>query len=444
MKQKADNFHLVMIPTIIISAITFVLVILSILLFPHIRIGKFRLDTYWMIALLGAIILLAFSFAPIKEVGKELTNDAAINPIKILILFFSMTIISIFLDELGLFKFLASLASRKAKGNQYLLFIILFFLTSLLTIFTSNDVVILTLTPFICFFCKRSKINPIPYLVSEFVAANTWSLMLMIGNPTNIYLATSANITFIEYFKVMAIPTLIAGLFELGILLLLFNKHLRIPLESNEVLYHIDDKLPLIVGIVDLVICLVFLAISSYINLPMWLVSLICAATLIVFMLTYAIFKKDNIIVVGHSFRRLPYQLIPFFLSMFVIVVALNNQGIAGKISELLGDKYPMWVYGYASYLSSNLINNIPMSILFTNLSSPLTGSVHLQAVYASIIGSNIGAFLTPIGALAGIMFTGLVNENNVRYTFIDFIKYGAIISLPVITAILAMTQLFV
>lgn len=84
------------------------------------------------------------------------------------------------------------------------------------------------------------------------------------------------------------------------------------------------------------------------------------------------------------------------------------------------------------------------MSILYTNLSSSLTGAEHLQAVYASIIGSNIGAFLTPIGALAGIMFTGLVNENNVRYTFIDFIKYGAIISLPVLTIVLAMAQLFV
>ena len=80
-----------MIPTIIIAVTTFLLVILSILLFPHIRIGKFRLDTYWMIALLGAVILLVFSFAPIQEVGKQLTSNASINPLKILVLFFSMT-----------------------------------------------------------------------------------------------------------------------------------------------------------------------------------------------------------------------------------------------------------------------------------------------------------------------------------------------------------------
>lgn len=433
-----------MVPTIIISSITFILVILFILLFPHIKIGRIKLDTYWMIALTGAVILLACSFAPIKEVGNQLLNNSAINPLKILILFFSMTLISIVLDELGLFRYLASIASKNAKGNQYILFLVLYLLTSILTIFTSNDVVILTLTPFICFFAKRSRINPIPYLVGEFVAANTWSLMFVIGNPTNIYLATSSGITFIDYFKVMAVPTLAAGLAELGLLFLIFFKQLRQPLLSNEMVYQIEDKVPVIVGIIDLFICLVFLIISSYLHLEMWLIASICAGTLLIFMLIYSIFKKTNIVHVGEAMKRLPYQLIPFFLSMFVIVVALNEQGITQSLAKFLGDKNTIWVYGYASFLSSNLINNIPMSILFTNLTATLSETSYLRGVYASIIGSNIGAFLTPIGALAGIMFSGLVNDNNVRFTFLDFIKYGAIISLPVITIALAMTQLFI
>lgn len=433
-----------MIATIIISIVTFVLVILSILLFPHIRIGKFRLDTYWIIALLGAIILLSFQFASIEDVGSQLISNNSINPIKILILFFSMTIISVILDELGLFRFLASVASSKAKENQYVLFLLLYLLTSVLTVFTSNDVVILTLTPFICFFAKRSKINPIPYLVTEFVAANTWSLMLLIGNPTNIYLATSSNISFISYFKVMAIPTIVGGLVELGILLLIFRKSLKQPLQSNELIYHLDNKVPVIVGLVDLFICLFFFVISNYIHLEMWIISAICMGFLVLFMLIYSIFVKTNIIHVKEAFLRLPYQLIPFFLSMFVIVVALNTQEISKAIGDFLGSNNAIWVYGYSSFFASNLINNIPMSILFADLVSTLDSGVYLQGVYASIIGSNIGAFLTPIGALAGIMFSGLVSKNNIKFNFIDFIKYGFIVSIPTISVILAMTQLFI
>ena len=397
-----------------------------------------------MIALLGAIVLLSTSLAPLPEVWNQLTSDAAINPIKIIILFFSMTIISVMLDELGLFRYLASLASKHAQGNQHLLFIVLYALTSILTIFTSNDVVILTLTPFICFFSRRSKINPIPYLVAEFMAANTWSLMFVIGNPTNIYLATSSNITFADYFKVMAVPTLVAGSVELLLLLLIFHKQLKQPLQNNELIYQIEDKVPVIVGLSVLGICLVFLVISSYISIEMWIVALISASSLMAFMLIYSLVNKKELEHVGFAIKRLPYQLIPFFLSMFVIVVALNTQGISAKFAEFLGNQNTIWVYGYSSFIASNLINNIPMSILFTNLTSHLSGASFYQGVYASIIGSNIGAFLTPIGALAGIMFSSLVNDNNVRFSFLDFIKYGSLISIPVITVCLAMTQLFI
>ena len=54
-------------------------------------------------------------------------------------------------------------------------------------------------------------------------------------------------------------------------------------------------------------------------------------------------------------------------------------------------------------------------------------------AIYASIVGSNIGAFLTPTGALAGIMFTNLVNEHDTKYSFLDFVKYGSLVAIPII-----------
>ena len=266
----------------------------------------------------------------------------------------------------------------------------------------------------------------------------------MIGNPTNIYLATSSGITFIDYFKVMAIPTIVGGIVELGLLFLIFNKSLKQKLQSNELIYHLNDKVPVLVGLLDLIVCLTFLILSSYLHFEMWLISLICAGALVLFMLVYSIFKHSNIVHVKETVTRLPYQLIPFFLSMFVVVVALNTQGISKALGDLLGSNNTIWVYGYSSFLASNIINNIPMSILFSNLANSLNEAVYLKGIYASIIGSNIGAFLTPIGALAGIMFSSLVSKNGIRFRFIDFIKYGAIISLPVLTVILAMLNLFI
>ena len=430
--------------TLVISIITFISITISILVFPHIRLGKVKLDTYWIIALLGAVILLCSGLAPIKEVWNELISDKAINPLKILVLFFSMTLLSILLDEFGLFKYLASVTSKHARGNQYILFFLLYLLTSILTIFTSNDVVILTLTPFIIFFCKNSKINPIPYLISEFAAANTWSTMFIIGNPTNIYLATSAGINFIEYFKVMAVPTILMGITELLIIFLLFNKKLKEPISISNETYHIESKVDLYIGLGIFITCLIFLVISSYINIEMWLVSFICACALLITTIIMRLITKKNWNYVSKPLSRLPYQLIPFFLSMFVIVVALNSQGITKELANILGTSNITWVYGYSSLLTSNLINNIPMSILYTSLSSNLTGVNYIQATYASIIGSNIGAFLTPIGALAGIMYTSLLNKYEVKFSFLTFIKYGVMISIPTITVGLAGLLLFI
>ena len=428
-----------MIPTIIISVITFISITLSILFFPSIKIGRIKIGTYWIIALIGASLLLAFSFAPIEEVWSQLTSENSVNPIKILILFFSMTVLSIFLDEVGLFRFLANVAAKKAQHNQYTLFTILYFLTAALTIFTSNDIVILTFTPFICFFCKNAKINPIPYLVSEFAAANTWSLLFIIGNPTNIYLATSAGISFFEYFKVMAIPTLTVGVAEFALLFLLYRNKLKTHIEPAHEDFVIENIPALVIGLLHLIVCLVFLVISSYIGVEMWLISLICACSLLAQSIILCLITKRDWIHITNSLKKLPYQLIPFFLSMFVIVVALNHQGISNKIAEFLGNENTIWTYGASSFITSTLINNIPMSILFSNLTTHLSGSAFNGAVFSSIIGSNIGAFLTPTGALAGIMFTNLVNEHDTKYTFLDFIKYGSIISLPLIAIALAM-----
>lgn len=433
LKQEQNTARAFMVATIVISLITFLLIALSILFFPQVKIGKARLGTYWIIALIGAVILLSFSFAPIDEVFRQLTSNSSVNPLKIIILFFSMTMLSIFLDEVGLFKHLASIAAKKASNNQFALFAILYALTAILTIFTSNDIVILTFTPFICFFCKNSKVNPIPYLVAEFTAANTWSLMLIIGNPTNIYLATSAGIGFFEYFRTMALPTVCAGVVEFSVLILLFHNKLKLPLQATEEETPIKNKVALVLGLVHLAACLGFLIASSYLNFEMWIIALVCAGSLVLSATMMCLVTKKDWNYIGESFKKLPYQLIPFFLSMFVIVVALNYQGISAKIAQFLGNSNTIWTYGFSSFFVSNLINNIPMSILFSDLCADNA------AIYASIVGSNIGAFLTPTGALAGIMFTNLVNEHETKFSFGDFVKYGTVVSLPIITATLFM-----
>jgi arsenical pump membrane protein len=305
-----------------------------------------------------------------------------------------------------------------------------------LTVFTSNDIIVLTFTPFICFFARRAGISPMPYLFAEFVAANTWSMALVIGNPTNIYLASSAGIDFISYLAKMAIPTLLAGLTSYGLLVLLFRKQLKAPLVAGEASEErVENKIALILGVAHLALCTILLTVSSYLGWEMWLIAAGFALSLAACALVLAAAKKTPVCYLTGAVKRLPYELIPFVLSMFAIVLALNASGVTAQLGSLLAKLPQPFGYGVSSFLAANVINNIPMSVLFSDLL--LAGGAEISAVYAAIIGSNLGAYFTPVGALAGIMWMTILKRFNVNLSFAKFIRYGVIISMPALAAAL-------
>lgn len=419
--------------SLIIVLATIILLILSILFFPTIKIGKIKVDSYWVIALIGAIILIASKSVSLDTIKDTFMSNSSINPIKILILFISMTILSIFLDEIGLFKYIALKSANYLKSSQIKLFLGFYILISILTVFTSNDIIILTFTPFICYYCKNANIKPTPYLISEFVAANTWSMFLMIGNPTNIYLASAFNINFVDYIKNMALPTLVGSIVSLIILLLIFYKSLKPKMQIYEEKTKPLNKFLLTIGLLHLILCIILIAISSYLHFEMWLITLCFATSLILISLIYVILTKNKDRYIIKTLKRAPYSLIPFVISMFILVLALSQNGYLTKLQTLLKDNF--MYYGLSGALIANLINNIPMSVLY----SQVLEGMSLTSVYASIIASNIAAFITPLGALAGIMWMNLLKTYDIKMTFLNFVKYGIIIGIPTLLASLSM-----
>ena len=273
----------------------------------------------------------------------------------------------------------------------------------------------------------------------EFTAANTASMMLLVGNPTNILLSLSNNISFMEYLKNMWLPTLITSISLYLLLILIFHKSLSdtIVVNLNEEAPKLN-KLPVIISLIHLILSTVLLAISNYIDIEMYLITLTLSITLLIFLSLYILITKKEKNLLYHSFKRLPYSLIPFLISMFILVEALNINGYTEKLFNLLSKMNTTYSYGISSYLMCNVMNNIPMSVLYSNV---LSYGSSAKAIYATIIGSNLGAYLTPLGALAGIMWLSILKLYDVDFNFKTFIKYGVILSIPLI--IIAITILF-
>ncbi len=416
---------------------------------PHITLGGKKLSIFWAAPLLGALSLMIGGLLTPAEIAKGLTGAGDVNPIKILLLFFTMTMMSVYLDEIGFFRFLAVKVLGRAGHSQKVLFFLLYALVSVLTVFTSNDVIVLTFTPFICHFSRNARIDPIPYLVSEFVAANTWSMTLIIGNPTNIYLAGSAGVDFSGYILKMLLPTVLCGLVSLGVLYLLFRKKLSAPIDPKEEKIPPIDKVTEVLGLVHLGGCILLLSLSSFFDFPMWLITCGFFLSLVICTMAVSIFRRRAPFLIAKCILRAPWDLAPFVLSMFVLVLALNKYGHTARLATWLGqfNTVPTVIlaFGIASFLAANVLNNIPMSVLFSAViaalpmaDDPSRATLISAALFASVIGSNLGAFFTPTGALAGIMWTGQLHDHGVPFSFATFIKYGAAVSVPALLAALS------
>ena len=154
--------------TLLITLIIIAVFIASILFFPSLIIGKRTIKIYSIIPIIGAIILIMLGRVDFFHVVRSFAENTSVNPLKILILFLSMTTFSLILEQTGFFAYISTKVLEKSGNNQFVVFISFYVVISILTVFTSNDIIILTFTPFICHFCQSAGIKRSPFTLPLF------------------------------------------------------------------------------------------------------------------------------------------------------------------------------------------------------------------------------------------------------------------------------------
>lgn len=414
-----------------------------------VRLGtrQIRMQSYFIGALLGPVLIVGFGFLSYADVVRGIVGNDSLQPGGVLALFLSMVFMSIFLDITGFFEMCARYALRTAGTNGRRLFLTVYATVSVLTVFTSNDIVILTFTPFVYYFAHAARLDPRPYLIAEFFAANTWSMLLVIGNPTNILLAGACSMDFIGYSKWMLLPTLAAGITSYWVLRTIFRQAISQSFAPPEAARHpaeaLTDRTGAWMAGLLLVVCVVLLALAPVVGLRMWHVSVVCSLALLLLLAvrdSYEAWLRQHLGPLRNgstrqTFVRMPWTVVPFIVSLFITIEALYRYGHTASLGRLfawMASLVPggaVTVYGVASTVAANLLNNIPMSLGFTFVMKDLSGPDLTGAAFATIIGSNLGANLTPLGALAGIMWMSILREKECHISFLQFVKYGLLVT---------------
>ena len=174
----------------------------------------------------------------------------------------------------------------------------------------------------------------------------------------------------------------------------------------------------------------------------MWIISLGFGLALLVILLlrdSFVAVTKEPIdkkhFTIGPTLKKMPVSIIPFILSLFITVEALRIYGITKEIgiffNNLCGTSTitTTFIYGVTSAFAANVLNNIPMTVAYVPIIGVASQTNLLPAVLATTIGSNLGANITPIGALAGIMWMSILRDKEVKLTFKEFVKYGLLVT---------------
>jgi arsenical pump membrane protein len=428
---------------------------------------KLRLDYAWG-SVLGAGLILLSGAINHAQAWESLMGSPDFSPYTIIILFMALAYITISLDSTGFFEYAALKLILHSKGSRKRLFFHFYLLSSLITLFTSNDIVILTLTPIIFYFGRHAKVSVLPYLIAEFFAANIWSMFLYVGNPTNIIVAMSSGLGFYEYTYWMVLPTVAGGLACLALLYLVFRRHITGSFEvpgGMDPAHFIKDRGCAVSTFSIFLLTMVMFVLSPLFRLELWWISLVFAAALLLYDGIMALGEKeDKDLVFYRTFRKyvyhkdtkvyqfrlhmiaehMPWKIIPFLAGLFIMVEGLVAAGFTDMAASFISWLSPNVMsaslsMGFLSGLAANLINNQPMTVLFARiLNSPnfaLAGAARSASIYSLIIGSNLGANLTIIGSLAGIMWAKIIHDkgDGETITYRKFAKYGFMIMPSVI-----------
>jgi len=323
----------------------------------------------------------------------------------------------------GFFRSFAGLLAAYSKGNSLLLVVSLFTFSSVMTLFTTNDVVVLSMIPVAVQLCSETGLENSRILIaSQFVAANTLSMATLTGSPTNIIVSQGLGVDYIEYAGLMWVPSVAAFAGALIVLVSVYwlSKRTEIfgrfkvegsyttPTSDHDLKPEMVAWISAFLALVVTVAAVTVLQKSLFWYCLPWIPSLTAAMLL----------SSDDRQTALKRLEGLPYGVLPFALSFFVIARALvDTASFSQELSLAAGwlqDAHPV-AKVIATALVVNVFSDLPTSAAAAEiLPTAFPGGVGTETIRSVLVGLNLGAYVTETGALAGIvLFNRLRRERS-------------------------------
>ncbi|HYZ22893.1 MAG TPA: arsenic transporter [Rhodopila sp.] len=338
----------------------------------------------------------------------------------------------------GLFDWLAAKAAIHARGSATRLFLLVYLVGTLVTVFLSNDATAVVLTPAVAAVARAvCAEKPLPYLLICAFIANAASFVLPISNPANLVIYGSQMPSLLAWLPRFAAPSVLSILATYVMLRWTQRSALR---------QRIVDRVPVpalsgggkaaAAAIIATALLLMTASTLDWqLGLPACLAGMVTAAIVL-------LRRRESPV---ELVRNIAWGVLPLVAGLFVLVEAMERTGLIEMLAHLLrnaaggAEVLVSWSAGIVLALTCNLMNNLPAGLI----AGTAVQAAHLPPTVngAVLIGIDLGPNLSVTGSLATILWLSALRREGLRVGAGAFLKLGLLVMPPAL--LLALLGLF-
>ena len=313
----------------------------------------------------------------------------------------------------GFFRWLCMSIAKAVKYQVIPIFITFMIMSAVLAMFIDSITVILFLAAVTLELSQLLEFDPVPMVLAEIFCANLGGSATMCGDPPNIIVGTSLQLTFADFITNTGVLAGISLILVVIYYYFCFRKELSAAGQHTTVKEYPDpksaikDKKSFAVSTVIFLAAVVLLVTHAQTGLTVATIGLGIA---VVTLLT----SKNKMDVI----KGVDYKTLLFFIGLFVVVGGLEQthilELIAGVIEKISGGNLYIMVaiIIWISAIASAFVDNIPFAATMVPVIqslAALNGIDISTLAWGLSMGTDIGGSATPIGASANVVGMSVV-----------------------------------
>ena len=376
------------------------------------------------VALLGAIALVSSDAVSLREAA------AAVH-LPTIILLFSFMVLSAQMRLGGFYGWVTRTLAALPLSPSLLLGAMMLAVAGLSAVF-SNDIVCLAVGPVLIHACLRRGLDPVPYLLALACAANIGSAWTLIGNPQNMLIGQTLQLSFAGYSTEAALPVALGLLATWGLIAWQTRGRWK---ETDladgsptgphrRAADYGEEPLDLWQAAKGLAIAVALVLAFVFTSWPREHLALTAAGVLLM----------SRKLHTTRTLGLVDWELLVLFMGLFVVNHALQKTGLAtALVSDVAAFGFDLrepWALFAGTFVLSNVVSNVPAVMLL------LPFGEHPSAGTVLALVSTLAGNLLIVGSIANIIVVDAARRHGIR---IDWRRHARV-GIPVTLATLAIT----